>query len=100
LFQFGFLSLNAASFVVLLPAPFRGMRAQKNFTETQQSSHAPNVWTRDQKMEEVLPKMARQESIYILRMWQLVHQKEAALVAVSASKDDTTNLHRFEVEGI
>jgi len=36
--------------VVVLPDPFREMRARWNHTETQQSG---------QKMEEVVPKMAR-----------------------------------------
>jgi len=35
--------------VVVLPNPFRGMRAWKNSTETQQSGHAPKDWTRGQK---------------------------------------------------
>jgi len=35
--------------VVVLPNPFRGMGAQRNSTETQQSGPHPKVWTRGQK---------------------------------------------------
>jgi len=44
--------------VVVLPDPFRGMGAWRNFTETQQSGHASRTGP-EVKMEEVVPKMSR-----------------------------------------